>query len=55
MNAFMKHIYNVKAVEASQAAIRLNADGTSKIEYNIDDEISFYLPPSDDAGKHEAC
>ena len=51
VNAFTEHIHNVKAVEASQAAIRLNADGTSKIEYNIGDEVAFYLPPSDDAVK----
>jgi len=50
-NAFMEHIYNVKAIEASQTAIRLNADGTSKVEYNIGDEVGFYLPPSDDTVK----
>ena len=51
VNAFMEHIHNVKAVEASQTAIRLNADGTSKIVYNIGDEVGFYLPPSDDTVK----
>ncbi len=51
VHAFMEHIHNVKAVEASQTAIRLNADGTSKIEYNIGDEVGFFLPPSDDTVK----
>ena len=51
VNAFMEHIYNVKAIEASQTAMRLNADGTSKVEYAIDDEVGFYLPPSDDTVK----
>ena len=47
----MEHIYNVKMVEVNQVTIRLNADGTSKIEYNIGDEVAFYLPPRDDAVK----
>ena len=51
VNAFMEHIQNIKAVEKSQAAIKLNADGTSKIEYNIGDKVAFYLPPSDETVK----
>ena len=47
----MEHIQNVKAVEKSQVAIKLNADGTSKIEYNIGDKVAFYLPPSDETVK----
>jgi len=51
VNAFMEHIRNVKAVEACQTANRLNADGTSKIEFSIGDEVGFYLPPSDETVK----
>ena len=47
----MEQITNVKAVEASQTAIRLNADGTSKIEYKVGDQVGFYLPPSDETVK----
>jgi len=46
--AFMEHINNVKAVEKAQAAIKLNSDGTSKIEYKLGDKVGFYLPPSKD-------
>ena len=42
---------NVKAIERAQTAIRLNADGTSRIQYRIGDKVSFYLPPSEDAAK----
>jgi len=31
--------------------LALHADGTSKIEYNIGDEVGFYLPPNDDTVK----
>ena len=41
VNAFTEHIQYVKEVEKSQSAIKLNADGTSKIEYNIGDEVAF--------------
>ena len=51
VNAFMEHIHNVKAIEATQTAIRLNADGTSKVEYAINDEVGFFLPPSDETVK----
>lgn len=51
VRAFMEQITNVKAVEASQTAIRLNADGTSKIEYKVGDQVGFYLPPSDETVK----
>ena len=51
VNAFREHIHNVKAVEASQTAIRLNADGTSKVKFNVGDEVAFYLPPSDETVK----
>ena len=47
VTAFNECIANVKAVEKAQAAIRLNANGTSKITYNIGDQVSFYLPPDD--------
>jgi len=42
---------NVKAVEKAQTAIRLNADGTSRIQYRIGDKVGFYLPPSDEAAR----
>ena len=45
VSAFMEALTNVKAIEKAQAAIKLNADGTSKITYNIGDRVSFYLPP----------
>ena len=51
VNAFIEHISNVKAVEKAQAAIRLNANGTSRIQYNVGDKVGFYLPPSDEAAK----
>ena len=43
--AFQEILRNIKAVEKSQAAIRLNADGSNKIRYEIGDRVSFYLPP----------
>ena len=46
-NAFMEALTNVKAVEKAQAAMRLNANGTSKIEYKLGDRVGFYLPPSE--------
>ena len=51
VNAFMEQMTNVKAVEKAQTAIRLNADGTSRIQYRIGDQVSFYLPPSEEAAK----
>ena len=48
VNAFVEHIKNVKALEKTQTALKLNADGTSKIEYNLGDKVGFYLPPNDD-------
>ena len=41
VRAFMEHITNVKAVEKAQTAIRLNAAGNSKIDYNIGDQVGF--------------
>ena len=38
-------------MEKAQTAIRLNADGTSRIQYRIGDQVSFYLPPSEEAVK----
>lgn len=51
VNAFMEQITNVKAVEKAQTAIRLNADGTSRIQYRLGDKVSFYLPPSEEAAR----
>ena len=45
--AFMETLINIKAVEKAQASIRLNADGSSKINFQIGDKVSFYLPPDD--------
>ena len=47
VTAFNECIANVKAVEKAQAANRLNANGTSKINYELGDQVSFYLPPDD--------
>ena len=47
VSAFVEAIRNVKAVEKSLTAMRLNEDGTSKIEYNLHDKVSFYLPPNE--------
>ena len=47
VSAFMEHINNVKAVEKAQAAIRLNANGSSRIHYQVGDQVAFYLPPDD--------
>ena len=41
--AFMELLTNVKAIEKAQTSIRLNANGTSKITYNVGDQVSFYL------------
>ena len=49
--AFMELLTNIKAVEKSEAANRLNANGTSKIEYNVGDHVSFYHPPSDETAR----
>ena len=49
--AFQEILRNVKAVEKSQASIRLNADGSSKIRYEVGDRVSFYLPPGDTLAK----
>jgi len=51
VHAYMEHIHNIKAVEATQTSNRLNADGTSKTEYQVNDEVGFYLPPSDETVK----
>ena len=51
VNAFLEQISNVKAVEKAQTAIRLNADGTSKVDYNLGDQVSFFLPPSEEAAR----
>ena len=51
VTAFNEVIANVKAVEKAQAAIRLNANGTSKITYEVGDSVSFYLPPDDNTVK----
>ena len=47
VTAFNEVIANVKAVEKAQASIRLNANGTSKITYQVGDQVGFYLPPDD--------
>jgi transposase InsO family protein len=46
-HAYAEHLANVKAVEKSVAANRLNAKGFSKHEYSIGERVSFYyLPPT---------
>ena len=47
VTAYNEIIANVKAVEKAQAANRLNANGTSKVHYEVGDQVSFYLPPDD--------
>ena len=46
VRAFTECIKNVKAVEKVQTAMRLNSNGTSKIEYKLNDKVSFFLPPN---------
>ena len=48
VNTFIEQISNVKAVEKAQTAIRLNTDGTSKVDYNLGDQVSFFLPSSEE-------
>ena len=51
VNAFIEQISNVKVVEKAQTAIRLNADGTSKVDYDLGDQVSFFLPPNEEAAR----
>ena len=51
VNAFTEHIKNVKAVEKAQTALKLNEDGTSKIEYTLGDKVGFFLPPSEETAR----
>ena len=44
VNSFMEQITNVKAVERTQPALRLNADDTNKVEYKVGDKVIFFLP-----------
>ena len=51
VHAFIEQINNVKAVETALTAIRLNADGSSKITFRVGDSVGFYLPPSQEAAQ----
>ena len=51
VNAYVEAIKNVKAVEKALTALRLNEDGTSKIEYKLGDKVGFYLPPSQETAQ----
>ena len=51
VNAFMEILTNIKAVEKSLAAVKLNADGTSKVHFELGDRVAFYLPPGDEVAK----
>ena len=51
VHAFVEQINNVKAVEKALTAIRLNADGSSKITFQVGDNVAFYLPPSQEAAQ----
>ena len=51
VTAFNEVIANVKAVEKAQAANRLNRNGTSKITYELGDQVAFYLPPDQNTVK----
>ena len=46
VHAFTELLSNVKRVEKAQAAIRLNERGFSRIEFNIGDRVTFFLPPT---------
>ena len=48
VNVFMEQITKVKTVEWAQTALRLNVNGTSKVEYRIGDQVSFFLSPSEE-------
>jgi hypothetical protein len=48
VSAFTEALTNVKAIEKAQTANRLNANGSSKITYEIGDQVGFYLPPDAD-------
>ena len=50
-HAYAELIRNIKAVEKTRAAERLNARGSSKIEYKIGDRVTFFLPPNDKQAK----
>ena len=48
----MEQITNVKDVQRSQTVLRLNADGTSRVEYKkvrVGDQVKFFLPLSEEA------
>ena len=47
----MEILTNIKAVEKSLAAVKLNADGTSKVHFELGDRVAFYLPPGDEVAK----
>ena len=49
--AFNEIIWNVKAIEKAITANRLNADGTSKVRFEVGDQVAFYLPPNEDVIK----
>ena len=51
VTAFNEVIVNVKAVEKAQAANRLNGNDTSKITYELGDQVAFYLPPDQNTVK----
>ena len=49
--AFNEVITNIKAVERSNAANKLNTYGQPIKEYQVGDRVAFYLPPSDKEAK----
>ena len=49
--AYAEILENVKMVERSIAALRLNSRGFSKREYHIGDRVVFYLPPTTQQAK----
>ena len=44
--AFNQHIAQIKAIERSRAANRLNAYGQPMKDFSVGDKVAFYLPPN---------
>lgn len=55
-HAYAEILENIKSVERQQAAMRLNARGFAKRQWNIGDRVTFFLPPTQEQaqrmGKH---
>ena len=45
-HAYAELLTNIKSVERTKAAMRLNSKGFAKRQFNIGDRVTFYLPPT---------